>query len=710
MPVWFEFITLLTGCAETLKISELANAENGGVAMLLQPAVSIRWKTRSGTTAPSLRSFSTPVEKEQLMKRPSHKFNWFGVVRLLGMPALFLICAAPQSTAQQDNRQLKRDPVTQRNRVVERRVALVIGNGAYQNANRLANAANDAGDVAVALRVLGFELVGGRAHVDENADQMKRLIVDFGEMLSGGGVGLFYYAGHGVQSQGHNYLIPVEANLLKEKTLEFDAVDVNRVLAQMDAAGNGFNIVILDACRSNPFSRSWRDASQGLAQVNAPEGTLIAYATSPGRVASDGSGRNGTYTAGLLREMRVQGLTIEEMFKLVRAGVRSATKDQQTPWESSSLVGTFYFSPAKDNALTQGVSETKVDPSAFELSYWETIKSSNNPEDFKAYINEYPNGRFVALARNRVSSLENPAKPTESRSASDSGATELAFWNSIKNSNDPEDFKDYLSKYPGGQFSGVARRRIVALVPNPQLLFAGQEDYQSNGQNWTRYKLNVTNRAVYPDDLFAASPNLPPCGLNTKSARTWVDIYDGNGKRLYGFCALKTSEDLNGIWFALAQGQTAPSHIYIVLTDRLTNATHKSDQIVLPKLPSRIADSFPNPQLVFVGQEDYQSNGQNWTRYKLNVTNRAVYPDELFAASPKLPPCGKNTKSARTWVDIYDGAGKRLYGFCAFTTSEDLSKIWFALAQGETAPSQVYVVLADRLTNANHRSNPVTIP
>src|SRR6266705_182031 len=168
----------------------------------------------------------------------------------------------PSLSAQnpQSKRQLEKESV-QSPKNSQRRIALVIGNGAYQNASRLTNPPNDAEDVAVALRRLGFELVGNSAHVNQSADQMKRLIVDFGEILNAGGVGLFYYAGHGVQSQGHNYLIPVEANILRERTLEFDAVDVNRVLAQMDAAGNGFNIVILDACRNNPFTRSWRDAS-----------------------------------------------------------------------------------------------------------------------------------------------------------------------------------------------------------------------------------------------------------------------------------------------------------------------------------------------------------------------------------------------------------------------------------------------------------------
>src|SRR6266404_4210355 len=173
--------------------------------------------------------------------------------------------------------------------------------------------------------------------------RVAQLIGQFGDRIGTGGIGLFYYAGHGVQSQGHNYLIPVEAKILREKTLEYDAVDVNRVLAEMDAAGNGFNIVILDACRTNPFTRSWRDAGQGLAPVNAPEGTLIAYATSPGRVANDGSGRNGTYTAEILRQIPTPKMTIEEMFKAVRGAVKKATDGQQIPWEASSLFGEFCF-------------------------------------------------------------------------------------------------------------------------------------------------------------------------------------------------------------------------------------------------------------------------------------------------------------------------------------------------------------------------------
>lgn len=265
---------------------------------------------------------------------------------------LTLLCPALVQAQQRQQQQrgigLNKQPPAQTKAGAQPRTALVIGNGDYQNAPRLANPVNDAGDMSTMLRGLGFEVIGG---TNLGADQMKKFIRQFGEKLAQkGGVGLFYYAGHGLQSQGHNYLMPVEANLLREQTLEFDAVDVNRVLAEMDAAGNGFNVVILDACRNNPFARSWRSGSDGLAQMNAATGTFIAYATAPGRVAGDGRGRNGTYTAELLKQMKAPGLSIEETFKRVREGVMTATKNQQVPWESSSLVGSFYFVPGAGGA------------------------------------------------------------------------------------------------------------------------------------------------------------------------------------------------------------------------------------------------------------------------------------------------------------------------------------------------------------------------
>lgn len=222
----------------------------------------------------------------------------------------------------------------------ERRVALVIGNSAYETAP-LRNPVNDAEDIAQALGELGFEIIH-KENVRQN--DMKRAIREFGEKIRNSDVALFYYAGHGVQVNGQNYLIPIGATIEKEEEVEYESVDVGFVLAQMTDGGGRINIVILDACRNNPFARSFRSATRGLALINAPSGTLMAYATAPGSVANDGTGRNGLYTQELLNNMRTPGLDVEEVFKRVRVAVRERTQAKQTPWESSSLVGNFYFS------------------------------------------------------------------------------------------------------------------------------------------------------------------------------------------------------------------------------------------------------------------------------------------------------------------------------------------------------------------------------
>src|SRR5262249_19568950 len=220
------------------------------------------------------------------------------------------------------------------------RVALVIGNGAYAEGG-LANPVNDARDMAATLRQLGFDVLIG-----ENCDrrQMEELIRKFGGKIRGGGVGMFYFAGHGVQVNGANYLIPIGAVIKGEAVVKYEAVDAGFVMAQMEDARNRLNIAVLDACRNNPFARSFRSSSGGLASVDAPVWKLIAYATAPGRTASDGNGRNGLYTKELLAAMRVPGLKIEDVFKQVRSEVRRQSNDQQIPWESSSIEGDFYFS------------------------------------------------------------------------------------------------------------------------------------------------------------------------------------------------------------------------------------------------------------------------------------------------------------------------------------------------------------------------------
>lgn len=222
----------------------------------------------------------------------------------------------------------------------EQRIALVVGNAAYRE-GPLRNSVNDAKAVAQALGRAGFNVI-----LREDADRatMYEAITDFGDRLrEGKGVGLFYFSGHGMQVDGRNYMVPVGARITSERMVEPEAIDVNRVLGEMDAARGRVNVVILDACRDNPYARAFRSQSRGLAQMDAPQGTLIAYATAPGKTALDGVGTNSPYTAALVKQLAVPGLSIESLFKRVRVEVLSATNSRQQPWESSSLIGEFFF-------------------------------------------------------------------------------------------------------------------------------------------------------------------------------------------------------------------------------------------------------------------------------------------------------------------------------------------------------------------------------
>jgi uncharacterized caspase-like protein len=220
------------------------------------------------------------------------------------------------------------------------RVALVIGNGKYADAP-LPNAAHDAQDMARELRAAGYHVVHR-----ENASlrEMHLALREFGDKLGKTSNGVFYYAGHGLQVRGRNFLVPVDADIAREDEVQFSALDLGAVMDKLDTARNPVNVVILDACRNNPFSKRF-NVAQGLAQVDAPPGTLIAFSTAPGSVAADGAGRNGLYTRHLLEQMRKPGTSVEETFKAVRAAVRKESAGRQVPWESTSLETHFAFVP-----------------------------------------------------------------------------------------------------------------------------------------------------------------------------------------------------------------------------------------------------------------------------------------------------------------------------------------------------------------------------
>jgi hypothetical protein len=322
--------------------------------------------------------------------------------------------------------------------MAEIRNALVIGNGSYQQVGALSNPPNDARLMAETLRELDFEVI---EVIDASQIEMKRAIRDFGTRLNEAGregIGLFYYAGHGVQVDGANYIIPVNAQINKEGDVDIEAVNANSVLGMMEYSNSRLNFVILDACRNNPYSRGFRSATRGLAKMSAPTGSFIAYATSPGDVAVDGAGENSPYTAALVENIKEPGVPIEKVFREVRNEVRSKTNNQQTPWESSSLIGgDFYFKttveventdngqqitvttePASRQQLqTQGAGASTVttpsyqpvvikNDSNIELVFWNSVKDSGSSDMLQAYIDRYPEGIFVDLASLKMTMLD----------------------------------------------------------------------------------------------------------------------------------------------------------------------------------------------------------------------------------------------------------------------------------------------------------------
>ena len=243
--------------------------------------------------------------------------------------------------------------------LAQKRLALLIGNSAYKN-GPLKNPVNDVAAMNSALKRVGFDVM-----VLKNADRnaIGRAIDKFGSQLKNYDVGLFYFSGHGLQVNGINYLCPLGMKLQGQSDVPYEAIDAGKVLAKMEDAGNRMNVVILDACRNNPFKRSFRSARNGLAQMDAPTGSFIAFATSPGKVAYDGKGRNSPYVTHMIGNMNRKGVTIEKFFKQVRRGVMKDTGKKQVPWESSSMVGDFYFA-GKGSASSSSSSPSASQPSS----------------------------------------------------------------------------------------------------------------------------------------------------------------------------------------------------------------------------------------------------------------------------------------------------------------------------------------------------------
>ena len=340
-----------------------------------------------------------------------------------------------------------------------KRVALVIGNAAYPQ-NGLRNPVNDARAMGATLRLAGFTVISR-----ENATkvQMEQAVGEFGRLLAPGSVALFYFAGHGMQVGGRNFLVPVDAKVATEQAVRLETLDVDLVLDQVAAAGTDVNLVILDACRHNPFERRFRAVGGGLAQINAPKGTLIAYATAPGKVAADGEADNGLYTAKLIQAMKTPGLPLEEVFKRVRIEVSRDSKEAQTPWEASSLVGNFYF---------LGPTTLTVSPAPAldrEALHWQSVKDSNDAAQIQTYLDEYPKGAFAGLARARLAAMRQSPTATASPPAGTSRAFDGTWLATIVCDKTRDGALGYTHRLPAQVKDGVLIGQFVS-QDNPAAL------------------------------------------------------------------------------------------------------------------------------------------------------------------------------------------------------------------------------------------------
>ncbi len=259
----------------------------------------------------------------------------------------FFLLSSPASA----ERGFKRKQVTLEAMKTEPRVALVIGNGGYK-VGPLPNAKNDAREMGKALKAVGFEV---EVLEDQDREGMKQAIRRFGKRLKKDGIAVFFYAGHGLQMDGVNYLVPIGASEGIETAADVDseAVQVDLLLGKMEEGGTRMNIVVLDACRNNPFATGGRSVRKGLAEMKA-EGMYLAYATAPGKVAADGDGSNSPFTASLVRHIRTPGAKLEEVFKGVRADVWETTGGKQRPWSNSDVIGDFYFVLDPNGKATAG--------------------------------------------------------------------------------------------------------------------------------------------------------------------------------------------------------------------------------------------------------------------------------------------------------------------------------------------------------------------
>ncbi len=416
------------------------------------------------------------------------------------------------------------------------RLALVIGNSAYTNVTALDNPVNDATLMAKSLKQVGFTVT---LITDAKHSELNRAISTFGRQLREAGedaTGLFYYAGHGVQSFGSNYLLPIDIELSDAADLSLSGVPAQAVLRQMYSARNRTNIVILDACRNNPFVNVPDLVNNGLAEMEAPRGTFLAYSTAPGETADDGGGGDGsnsTFTAALASALSIPGKPIEALFKDVRNDVLKATEGRQIPWDTSSLTIDFQFTPVKPPS-----------PEALQMrQLWDSVKLSKDPVQVLLFLRANPDNPYTGEARSLLRELmsketqpatvvETPKKKQPDPVAPVKSEREMI--EEARKAGTAEVYQAYLDAYPKGAFSELARIELKALedktleqkaasansaadtsIPatseaakEPEKKVVALPDAISFSQAFQANTPEITNRSLA--DLIKGSPLFPP--------------------------------------------------------------------------------------------------------------------------------------------------------------------------------------------------------
>lgn len=331
-----------------------------------------------------------------------------------------------------------------------KRVALVVGNGAYGDLGRLPNPTNDASDIAAKLRALHFDVT---LVTDGDAEAMVSALRDFGEAGAGADVALFFYAGHGMAMEGENYLIPVRARIKDKLSLRYGALSLSDVRDTLESTDAPLKMVILDACRDNPLAKQLQqstgqlgrslDASSGLARMNIDQGSgwYIAFATGPGDVALDGKNqRNSPFTQALLAHVGDENVDARVMFGSVRDAVVRATEDRQIPWSEDGMRGQFQFNPV---AVKPTVDAAQI--------AWRAIMNSTSPADFDEFLQKFPDSDYSSSAEIQRKQLREPKAQSE-------------VWEKMQNSTDPAAYEEFLRNYPDGPYAGTARLNLQSLL------------------------------------------------------------------------------------------------------------------------------------------------------------------------------------------------------------------------------------------------------